>query len=166
MEQEAHGEFASACPGSCGAPATFSVGTLPGVGRLSQPTFSETDAQLGFAQLSDRKTALPAAELLHDQGVPILEAHAVPLSRLLTARGSEDWGSPDRHEEERYWARDNSDQPRTKVKSPPTTGSVERLHKTRRTACSRITLRKKSYLQRADLQAARARGLREDTVMS
>lgn len=39
VEKEAHGEFESECPGYCGAQDPFDVGTLKGVGRLSQQTF-------------------------------------------------------------------------------------------------------------------------------
>ena len=39
-DKEAHGEFDSACPGYCGAQDTFYVGTLKGVGRIYQQTFS------------------------------------------------------------------------------------------------------------------------------
>jgi hypothetical protein len=50
---------------------------------------------VAFAKLYDHKTALTAADLLNDQGVPFFEAHEVPLSRLLTDRGTEYCGSPD-----------------------------------------------------------------------
>ena len=41
-DKEAHGEFESECPGSCGTQDTFDVGTLKGVGRIYQRTFIET----------------------------------------------------------------------------------------------------------------------------
>jgi len=40
---------------------TFCVGTLKGVGRVYQQTAIDTYAKVGFAKLSDRKTALTAA---------------------------------------------------------------------------------------------------------
>ena len=64
VEKEAHGEFESECPGYCGAQATFDVGTLKGVGRMYQQTFIDTYSKVAAAKLYDRKTALPAAELL------------------------------------------------------------------------------------------------------
>jgi Winged helix-turn helix len=39
-DKEARGEFESECPGYCGAQDTFYVGTLKGVGRVYQQTFS------------------------------------------------------------------------------------------------------------------------------
>jgi len=41
-DKEAHGEFASECPGYCGAQDTFYVGTLKGVGRIYQHTRTRT----------------------------------------------------------------------------------------------------------------------------
>ena len=41
-DKEAHGEFVSECPGYCGAQDTFYVGTLKGVGRVYQQTFTDT----------------------------------------------------------------------------------------------------------------------------
>ena len=102
VEKEAHGEFASECPGYCGAQDTFYVGTLKGVGRIYQQTFVDTYSKVAFAKLYDRKTSLTAAELLNDQVVPFFEQHEVPLSRILTDRGTEYCGSPDSHEYELY----------------------------------------------------------------
>lgn len=97
VEKEAHGEFASECPGYWGGQATFSVGTLKGVGRISQQTFIDTYSKVAFAKLYDRKTSLTAADLLNEQVVPFLEEHEVPLRRILTDRGTEYCGSPDSH---------------------------------------------------------------------
>jgi hypothetical protein len=95
-------EFESECPGYCGAQDTFYVGTLKGVGRIYQQTFVDTYSKVAFAKLYDRKTSLTAAELLNDQVVPFFEQHEVPLSRILTDRGTEYCGSPDSHEYELY----------------------------------------------------------------
>ena len=102
MDTEAPGEFERECPGECGAQATFYVGTLKGVGRISPQTFVDTYSQVALATLYDRKTSLTAAELLNDQGVPFFEEKEGPLSRILPDRGTEYCGSPDSHESERY----------------------------------------------------------------
>jgi transposase InsO family protein len=161
VEKEAHGEFASECPGYCGAQDTFYVGTLKGVGRIYQQTFIDTYSKLGFAKLYDRKSALTAADLLNDQVVPFFEGHEIPLSRILTDRGTEYCGSPDSHEYELYLAIENIDHTRTKVKSPQTNGSVERFHKTLLNEFYRITFRKKIYTTLADLQTDLEGWLRE-----
>jgi transposase InsO family protein len=152
VEKEAHGEFESECPGYCGAQDTFYVGTLKGVGRIYQQTFIDTYSKVGFAKLYDHRTALTAADLLNDQVVPFFDAHEVPLSRILTDRGTEYCGSPDTHEYELYLAVENIDHTRTKVKSPQTNGIVERFHKTMLNEFYRITFRKKIYTNLADLQ--------------
>ncbi len=100
VEKEAHGEFESECPGYCGAQDTFYVGTLKGVGRIYQQPFVDTYSKVACAKLYDRKTSLTAADLLNDQVVPFFEEHEVPLSRILTDRGTEYCGSPDSHEYE------------------------------------------------------------------
>lgn len=102
VDKEAHGEFESEGPGYCGAQDTFYVGTLKGVGRISQPTCVDTYSKVAFAKLYERKTSLTAADLLNDQVVPFFDTQEVPLNRLLTDRGTESCGSPDSHAYERY----------------------------------------------------------------
>src|SRR5262249_48476356 len=97
-DKEAHGEFESECPGYCGAQDTFYVGTLKGVGRIYQQTFLDTYTKLGFAKLYDRKTPLVAADLLKDRVIPFFDEHGVALQRVLTDRGTEYCGAPERHE--------------------------------------------------------------------
>lgn len=160
-DNEAHGEFESEGPGYCGAQDTFYVGTLKGVGRISQPTFLDPSSKVALAKLSDRKTPLTAADVLTDQVVPFCEAHEVPLSRVLTDRGPEYCGSPDRPESEWYLAVENIDPTRTTAKSPQTHGLCERLHKTVLPACYRIVFRKNLYPSLEALQADLELWLRE-----
>ena len=56
--------------------------------------------------------------------------HDVKLLRVLTDRGSEYCGNPERHEYELYLAVEDIDHSRTKTKSPQTNGICERFHKT------------------------------------
>src|SRR5215210_2101950 len=86
-EKEAHGEFASECPGYCGAQDSFSVGTLKGVGRVYQQSVIDTYAKVAFAKLYDRKTPITAAEILNDRVVPFYDEHGIRLCRVLTDRG-------------------------------------------------------------------------------
>src|SRR5712671_2608980 len=151
-DKEAHGDFASECPGYCGAQDTFYVGTLKGVGRIYQQTFLDTYTKLAFAKLYDRKTPLVAADLLNDRVIPFFDEHQIPLGRVLSDRGTEYCGAPERHEYELYLAVENIDHTRTKVKSPQTNGIVERFHKTMLTEFYRITFRKKIYTTLTALQ--------------
>jgi len=145
VEKEAHGEFESECPGYCGAQDTFYVGTLKGVGRIYQQTFIDTYSKVGFAKLYDRKTPLTAADLLNDRVLPFFEQHGIPLSRVLTDRGTEYCGAPDRHEYELYLAVEDIDHTRTRTKRPQTNGICERFNKTLLNEFYRVAFRKKVY---------------------
>ena len=152
-DKEAHGEFVSECPGYCGAQDTFYVGTLKGVGRVYQQTFVDTYAKVGFAKLYDRKTPITAADLLNDRVIPFYEEQGIPLQRVLTDRGTEYCGNPERHEYELYLAVEDIDHTRTKARSPQTNGIVERFHKTMLDEFYRIAFRKKVYATIDELQA-------------
>lgn len=152
-DKEAHGEFESECPGYCGAQDTYYVGTLKGVGRIYQQTFIDTYAKVGIAKLYDEKTALTAADLLNDRVIPFYDEHGVVLQRVLTDRGTEYCGQPDRHAYELYLAIEDIDHTRTKARSPQTNGIVERFHKTMLDEFYRVAFRKKLYVSLAELQA-------------
>ncbi len=160
-DKEAHGEFESECPGYCGAQDTFYVGTLKGVGRIYQQTFLDTYTKVAFAKLYDRKTPLVAADLLNDRVIPFFDEHQIPLGRVLTDRGTEYCGAPERHEYELYLAVENIDHTRTKVKSPQTNGIVERFHKTVLNEFYRVAFRRKIYSGIEQLQADLDAWLRE-----
>ncbi|MDA2909560.1 IS481 family transposase [Nitrospiraceae bacterium AH_259_D15_M11_P09] len=151
-DKEAHGEFDSECPGYCGAQDTFYVGTLKGVGRIYQQTFIDTYSKVGFAKLYDRKTPITAADLLNDRVLPFFEQHAIPLNRVLTDRGTEYCGAPERHEYELYLAVENMDHTRTKTRHPQTNGICERFHKTMLNEFYRVAFRKKIYRTLEELQ--------------
>jgi transposase InsO family protein len=151
-EKEAHGEFESEHPGYCGAQDTFYVGNLKGVGRVYQQTFIDTYAKVAFAKLYDRKTPLTAADLLNDRVVPFYDSHDVKLQRVLTDRGTEYCGNPERHEYELYLAVEDIDHSRTKTKSPQTNGIVERFHRTVLNEFYRIAFRRKIYRAIEELQ--------------
>jgi transposase InsO family protein len=151
-EKEAHGEFESEHPGYCGAQDTFYVGNLKGVGRVYQQTFIDTYAKVAFAKLYDRKTPLTAADLLNDRVLPFFDSHDVKLLRVLTDRGTEYCGNPERHEYELYLAVEDIDHSRTKTKSPQTNGIVERFHKTVLNEFYRVAFRRKIYRSIAELQ--------------
>ena len=152
-EKEARGEFESECPGYCGAQDTFYVGTLKGVGRVYQQTFIDTYAKVGFAKLYERKTPITAADLLNDRVVPFFDEHDIPLLRVLTDRGTEFCGNPERHEYELYLAVEDIDHSRTKTKSPQTNGICERFNKTILDEFYRVAFRKRIYETIEQLQA-------------
>jgi hypothetical protein len=90
---------------------------MKGVGRIYQQTFVDTYAKVAFAKLYDRKTPITAADLLNDRVLPFFEEHGIKLCRVLTDRGTEFCGNPERHEYELYLAVEDVDHSRTKTRS-------------------------------------------------
>jgi hypothetical protein len=84
--------------------------------------------------------------------LPLFEEHDVKLLRVLTDRGSEYCGNPERHEYELYLAVEDIDHSRTKTKSPQTNGICERFHKTVLNEFYRVAFRKKVYRSIDELQ--------------
>ena len=139
-------------PGTA-APRTRSIfGNLKGVGRVYQQTFIDTYAKVACAKLYDRKTPITAADLLNDRVIPLFESHDVKLMRMLTDRGSEYCGNPERHEYELYLAIEDIDHSRTKTKSPQTNGICERFHRTVLNEFYRVAFRRKVYRSIDELQ--------------
>ena len=94
-----------------------------------------------------------AADLLNDRVIPWFDEHGVALQRVLTDRGTEYCGTPERHEYELYLAVENIDHTRTKVKSPRTNGIVERFHRTVLNEFYRVAFRRRIYSSIEQLQA-------------
>lgn len=129
-EKTVQGEFESECPGYCGAQDTYYVGTIKGVGRIYQQNFIDTYAKVAHAKLYTEKTPITAADLLNDRVLPFYAEHGIPLVRMLTDRGTEYCGTPDRHPYELYLAVEDIEHTRCKTKRPQTNGICERFHKT------------------------------------
>ena len=84
--------------------------------------------------------------------IPWFDEHGVALTRVLTDRGTEYCGTPERHEYELYLAVENIDHTRTKVKSPQTNGIVERFHRTVLNEFYRVAFRRRIYSSIEQLQ--------------
>jgi transposase InsO family protein len=89
---------------------------------------------------------------LNDRVLPLVEKYDVKLLRVLTDRGSEYCGNPERHEYELYLAVEDIDHSRTKAKSPQTNGICERFHKTVLNEFYRVAFRKEVYRSINELQ--------------
>jgi transposase InsO family protein len=140
-EWEAPGEVESECPGYCG------------VGRIYQQTFIDTYAKVGFAKLYTDKTPVTAADRLNDRVLPFFAEPGIAVSRLLTDRGTEYCGTPDRHPFELYLALENIEHTRTKTKHPQTHGLCERFNKTLLDEFYRVAFRRTFYEALEPLQA-------------
>jgi transposase InsO family protein len=124
------------------APRTILCRQHEGGGHIYQQTFIDTYAKVGFAKLYDRKTPITATDLLNDRVLPFFDSHEIKLLRVLTDRGSEYCGNPERHEYELHLAVEDIDHSRTKTKSPQTNGICERFHKTLLNEFYRVAFRK------------------------
>jgi transposase InsO family protein len=93
--------------------------------------------------------------------ISFFDEHGIPLQRVLTDRGTEYCGNPERHEYELYLAIENIDHSRTKTKSPQTNGICERFNKTILNEFYRVAFRKKLYGSIEELQADQDRWMEE-----
>jgi transposase InsO family protein len=150
---EAHGEIETAHPGYLGSQDTYYVGTIKGIGRIYQQTFVDTYSKVAACKLYTTKTPITAADLLNDRVLPMLEDHGVGLLRILTDRGTEFCGRPERHDYQLYLAVNDIEHTRTKAYSPQTNGICERFHRTVKEEFYEIAFRKKVYSALDDLQA-------------
>jgi transposase InsO family protein len=139
-------------PGYLISQDTFYVGYLKGVGRIYQQTVVDTYASVAFAKLYTSKVPVTAADILNDRVVPFFEEQNIPILRVLTDRGTEFCGSPDRHPYQLYLQLNDIDHSKTKVRSPQTNGICERFHQTVLNEFYRITFRKKIYSDIETLQ--------------
>ena len=96
------------------------------MGRIHQQTVVDTYSSVTFAMVYTAKVPVMAADLLNDRVLPIFEHHDVPVLRVLTDRGTEYCGLPDKHPYQLFLQLNEIDHTKTKVKSPQTNGICER----------------------------------------
>jgi len=138
-------EIETAHPGYLISQDTFYVGYLKGVGRIYQQTVVDTYSSVAFAKVYTAKVPVTAADALNDKVLPFFEQQAIPVLRVLTDRGTEYCGSPDKHPYQLYLQLNEIDHTKTKVRSPQTNGICERFHQTILNEFYRISFRKKIY---------------------
>jgi len=125
---------------------------LKGVGRIYQQTVIDTRSSVGFAKVYTAKVPVTAADVLNDRVLPFFEDHNISVLRVLTNRGTEFCGSPDKHPYQLYLQLNDIEHTKTKVKRPQTNGICERFHQTVLNEFYRITFRKKIYSDLETLQ--------------
>jgi transposase InsO family protein len=145
-------EIETAHPGYLLSQDTFYVGYLKGVGRIYQQTVVDTYSSVSFAKVYTAKVPVTAADLLNDRVLPFFEHHNVPVLRVLTDRGTEYCGTPDKHPYQLFLQLNEIDHTKTKVKSPQTNGICERAQQTILNEFYRVTFRKKVYSDLETLQ--------------
>jgi len=153
-ERESHpDEIETEHPGYLISQDTFYVGYLKGVGRIYQQTVIDTYSAVTFAKVYTAKIPVTAADILNDQVLPFFDAHEIPVLRVLTDRGTEYCGSPDKHPYELYLQLSDIEHTKTKAKSPQTNGVCERVQQTILNEFYRVFFRKKVYSDLETLQA-------------
>jgi transposase InsO family protein len=117
-------------PGYLLAQDTYYVGYIKGVGRIYQQTVLDTYSSVAFGKLYTGKIPVTAADILNDKVLPFFESHMIPIMRVLTDRGTEYCGAPDKHYYEIFLQLNDIEHTKTKAKSPQTNGICERFHQT------------------------------------
>jgi transposase InsO family protein len=152
-DRESHpDEIDTAHPGYLISQDTFYVGYLKGVGRIYQQTVIDTYSSVAFGKVYTAKIPVTAADLLNDRVLPFFEDQGIPVLRVLTDRGTEYCGSPDKHPYELYLQLNEIEHTKTKAKSPQTNGICERVHQTILNEFYRVAFRKKVYQDLETLQ--------------
>lgn len=123
-------EIETAHPGYLISQDTFYVGYLKVVGRIYQQTVVDTYSSVAFAKVYTAKIPITAADTLNDRVIPFFEQQSIPVLRVLTDRGTEFCGSPDKHHYELYLQLNEIEHTKTKIRSPQTNGICERFHQT------------------------------------
>lgn len=148
----AFGEIETAHPGYLGSQDTFYVGTIKGVGRIYQQTFVDTYSKWAAAKLYSTKTPITAADLLNDRVLPFMEEQGMGVIRILTDRGTEYCGKPEKHDYQLYLALNEIEHTKTKVRHPQTNGICERFHKTILQEFYQVAFRRRIYRSIDELQ--------------
>lgn len=121
------------------------MGYLKGVGRIYQQTVIDTFSSVTFAKLYTAKIPVTAADLLNDRVIPFFESQGIPVLRVLTDRGTEFCGTPDKHPYELFLQLNDIEHTKTRAKSPQTNGICERVHQTILNEFYNVAFRKKLY---------------------
>ncbi|HEX2926060.1 MAG TPA: IS481 family transposase [Ruminiclostridium sp.] len=139
-------------PGYLVSQDTFYVGYIKGVGRIYQQTVIDTYSTVGFAKLYTAKIPVTAADILNERVLPFFETHMIPVMRVLTDRGTEYCGAPEKHYYELFLQLNEIEHTMTKAKSPQTNGICERFNQTVLNEFYRIAFRKNVYKTIEQLQ--------------
>jgi transposase InsO family protein len=122
------------------------------VGRIYQQSAIDTYSSVAFAKVYTAKIPVTAADLLNDRVLPFFDDQGIPVLRVLTDRGTEYCGAPDKHPYELYLQLNDIEHTKTKAKSPQTNGICERVQQTILNEFYRVAFRKKVYRDIETLQ--------------
>ncbi len=150
--EESLDEIETEHPGYLLAQDTYYVGYLKGVGRIYQQTALDTYSSVAFAKLYTAKVPVTAADLLNDRVLPFFDDYGVTVLRILTDRGTEYCGVPERHPYEVFLQYQEIEHTKTRARRPQSNGICESFHKTVLNEFYRVAFRKKIYPGVEELQ--------------
>jgi transposase InsO family protein len=150
--EESPDEIETEHPGYLCAQDTYYVGYLKGVGRIYQQTAMDTYSSVAFAKLYTAKVPVTAADVLNDRVLPFFEEQGISILRILTDRGTEYCGLPERHPYEIFLQYHEIEHTKTRARRPQSNGICESFHKTILNEFYRVTFRKKIYRTIEELQ--------------
>ena len=114
-----------------GSQDSYYVGILKAVGRIYQQTFIDIYAKLGFAKLYATKTPITSADFLNDKVLPFYERHHLSFFRILTERGTENFGKTETYDHQLYLAVNDIENAKTRAnrlkRMASVNGSTRRL---------------------------------------
>jgi len=139
-------------PGYLLSQDTFYVGTLKGVGRVYLQAVVDTYSSLAFGKLYTAKIPITAADLLNDRVLPFYDKEQVPITTILTDRGTEFKGKLESHPYELFLQLNDIEHRLCKVGTPRTNGFVERFNRTILDEFFREAFRKKFYASVEELE--------------
>ena len=108
--------------------------------------------RIAFGKVYTAKVPITAADVLNDRVLPFFEDQDAPILRILTDRGTEFCGTPEKHPYELFLQYHEIEHSKTKVRSPQSNGICGAFHKTVLNEFYRITFRKKIYQELEELQ--------------
>lgn len=150
--EESLDEIVTEHPGYLVAQDTYYVGYLKGVGRIYQQTSLDTFSSVAFAKLYTAKVPVTAADLLNDRVLPFFEELGVPVLRILTDRGTEYCGIPEKHPYEVFLQYHEIEHTKTRPRRPQSNGICESFHKTILNEFYRVAFRRKLYQSVEEMQ--------------
>jgi len=122
------------------------------VGRIYQQTSLDTLSSVAFAKLYPAKVPLTAAGLLNDRVLPFFEDLGVPVLRILTDRGTEYCGTPEKHPYEIFLQYHEIEHTKIRARRPQSNRIYESFHKTILNEFYKVAFRKKLYQNLEEMQ--------------
>ncbi len=109
---------------------TFFAGTLNGVGKVYIQTMLDCFSRHVWARLYTSKMPVTAVQILNNHVLPFFEEHGVQVRTILSDKGREYCGRPDKHHYELFLQLEDIEHRATKVGRPQSNGFIERFHRT------------------------------------